>query len=400
MLEPGGIRQVPDGRPAQAPPLDAHDALGVVQHMYRCALDGDERLWDSALRDLATLHDVERASALSIDQRTGGYRILSAVGFDLVELASSFRRYGLDGDPLFHVVRRLPRYATFRDGQVEDAVPVYGSPFNRGLAHPDNFAKHLVGVLRNDDENLTAVAFWRSATCPSFSDEQCKTLAWLLPHLDQVMQMRQRLDAAPPAAGRMLPPDTLLYEGARHGLVVLDGDGRVLLATREASRILATEEALRIDQSGLVGRTPRINERFREACAAAARGDASRPAPQVLRIPRPAGRLAYEVLVVPADFYGQSTLLPPGAATLVVMTDPGVLFRTSTKRLLALGLTAAEARVCESLMRTGALGAAAEDAGISLSTARSHVKNIYRKLGVSTQVELVQSLASGFDYGF
>lgn len=61
----------------------------------------------------------------------------------------------------------------------------------------------------------------------------------------------------------------------------------------------------------------------------------------------------------------------------------------------AYGLSAAEARVACELARTGRLVSAAARLGLSANTTRAHSKSIFRKLGVSTQAQLVQLLASG-----
>jgi DNA-binding CsgD family transcriptional regulator len=58
------------------------------------------------------------------------------------------------------------------------------------------------------------------------------------------------------------------------------------------------------------------------------------------------------------------------------------------------GLTLAEARLCEALVRTGSLSDAACASRIGMNTARSHLKGIFAKLGVSSQLHLLQRLAA------
>jgi DNA-binding CsgD family transcriptional regulator len=57
-------------------------------------------------------------------------------------------------------------------------------------------------------------------------------------------------------------------------------------------------------------------------------------------------------------------------------------------------LTPAEARVCESLFRTGSVDAVAEDLNLTRNTVRSHLKSIYAKFGVVSQGQLMQRLAN------
>jgi DNA-binding CsgD family transcriptional regulator len=89
----------------------------------------------------------------------------------------------------------------------------------------------------------------------------------------------------------------------------------------------------------------------------------------------------------------QRAILPPTAAFMVAISDPKSLGGLSDQRLRDFGLTGAEARLCQALIRTGSLLHAADELRISRSTARSHLKNIFAKLGVTSQVQLVTRLA-------
>ena len=57
---------------------------------------------------------------------------------------------------------------------------------------------------------------------------------------------------------------------------------------------------------------------------------------------------------------------------------------------IALNLTRSEARVVYGLIVGGSVDEAAEMAGVSLSTARTYLKNVFSKTGVSRQAELVR----------
>ncbi len=56
-------------------------------------------------------------------------------------------------------------------------------------------------------------------------------------------------------------------------------------------------------------------------------------------------------------------------------------------------LTPAEARVCVALFQAGSVDGAAEAAGLTRHTVRSHLKRAYAKAGVSTQGQLLQKMA-------
>jgi DNA-binding CsgD family transcriptional regulator len=98
--------------------------------------------------------------------------------------------------------------------------------------------------------------------------------------------------------------------------------------------------------------------------------------------------------MIPVTDGVQRAILPPAAVFMVAITDPEVVAGVSHQRLRGYGLTGAEARLCQALVRTGSLNHAADDLHISPSTARSHLKNIFTKLGVTSQVQLVMRLAA------
>jgi len=159
--------------------------------------------------------------------------------------------------------------------------------------------------------------------------------------------------------------------------------------------LAAPGDCIEIIHNRVVAIDPTLRNALERARVASlqARPDAH---PPILRAPRTGGGLPCEIQVLPAAGRPRAELLPPGAASVVLLTDPVSFFRPSRQRLRALGLTVAEARLCEALLRSGSLPRAATETGIAHGTARSHLKAIFAKLGVSSQIELVQALVSGY----
>jgi DNA-binding CsgD family transcriptional regulator len=376
-------------------PVNARDALAVVQHIYACALTPGVGLWDTVVADVADFLGVERASAATVDKSTRRFTLLGVIGFDARTIESAFRRFGVESDPLYRAALPRPAHSTFYDGE---ALPPLEerrrAPFHGMVGGPENIGHVLAGIVRNDADALVVMAFWRTVDGGGFTPEERETLAWLMPHVSQACDIRARVaDGNFPAAQAWLPQAARRF-GGRHGLVVLDAEGQVLLANAEASRILARGDPLQLARNRLTAADPALRqhlERARVESLGTVDGQAA-DTPPILRVPRPGARLGYEVQVLPA---AGREMMPPGAATVVVLTDPEAVLGLAAGRLQALGLTAAEARLCDALVRTGALPRAAAELGIAHGTARSHLKAIFGKLGVSTQIELVQVLVAG-----
>lgn len=118
--------------------------------------------------------------------------------------------------------------------------------------------------------------------------------------------------------------------------------------------------------------------------------------PSCLFIPRPSGAPSYTMVVAPAGAAG-----PAGgdiAAATLFLTDPVGPSALPRPELLAegLGLTASEAEVARLAAMGRGMGFVAESLGISLNTARTHLKAAYAKTGVNHQVALARTIAERF----
>jgi DNA-binding CsgD family transcriptional regulator len=85
----------------------------------------------------------------------------------------------------------------------------------------------------------------------------------------------------------------------------------------------------------------------------------------------------------------------PGAPAALIVEASAPTPRDGAQRLrLTYGLTEAEARFAEEILKGDGKRAAAERCGISYSTARTHLSRIFDKTGVHRQAALVRLLKS------
>ncbi len=84
-----------------------------------------------------------------------------------------------------------------------------------------------------------------------------------------------------------------------------------------------------------------------------------------------------------------TTRLP---AALVLLGDPDRRAAPGLKLLRSLGLTGSEARLAKGLAAGRPLVESARSIGISHNTARAHLRSVFDKLQVRSQVELVRVL--------
>lgn len=370
--------------------------LDVVQELYASAMQGTSEIWRKIHDQCSLLLESEAGGFVSTDKVNQAADIASLIGFDQEKAIKAYRDYGVEVDVLFMGTLSMGAASTFLGTEKIGFRALQRSPFYGILSAPLDLRFVCGGILENDDAHHSALYFWRRKDQPDFDQASLATLGTVLPHVRQALEVQRRirgpqLDGTPVGALTMAT-----FGNSRHGILVLDEKGTVLFANREAERIARSGSGigirngcLRVDDATMAADMERMMSRAlgisRETGCAPMRP---------IRIPRKSGGQPYELLMIPVTDGAQRAILPPTAAFMVAITDPETVAGLSHQRLRNYGLTGAEARLCQALVRTGSLNNAADDLHISPSTARSHLKNIFTKLGVTSQVQLVMRLAA------
>lgn len=173
----------------------------------------------------------------------------------------------------------------------------------------------------------------------------------------------------------------------------LASDGRVLFANAAAIALVNAGDGLR-DVGGRLHTTcgaeqAHFDAKIREAAqVTAGTGDGW------LRVSRCKGGLPYAVLVAPL-IVSDDQLIAAGAKILVLVHDTAAHRCASVAMLTSFyGMTETEGRLASALSGGHSIDSAAALLEMKPSTARFHLKAVFRKLGVSRQQDLVRLLAS------
>jgi DNA-binding CsgD family transcriptional regulator len=232
----------------------------------------------------------------------------------------------------------------------------------------------------------------RAATKPDFGPDEHAVLRALAPHLQRAVSIHRRLgnlELERAASHRIL-------DNLRAAVVFLDESGKVIAHNDAAERIFRQEdgliltrlERLRAARSSDDGSLQRF---IRDACATGTGKGMS--AGGTLPIHRPSGR-PYAVIVAPLALR-QWPLLERRPAAVVFVSDPEDLVKPLAERLAPLfGLTPAEARLAAALAARQSLEDYAEQASLTIGTARWTLKRVLEKTGCRRQSELVHLLAT------
>jgi DNA-binding CsgD family transcriptional regulator len=259
----------------------------------------------------------------------------------------------------------------------------------QGIAHP--FTAFLYNAAPG--EPLSVLGGFREESSGPLRGQDLDPVRSLVPHLQRALVVHSRVQGAELRADAAVE----VLDRICGGVILLDERGRLLAANRAAERILALSDGLVLGRDGPSASTAEQTGELRRAVAGAARTGARKgeEAGAVLRLARPSGRPALEVVVTPIRIES-SPLFDREAAAAIFVAGPDAPVDGPPQRLRQLfGLTPVETEVASRLVKGMDLAAIGDDLGITIHTARGHLKQLFAKTGTHRQPELVGVLLTG-----
>lgn len=181
------------------------------------------------------------------------------------------------------------------------------------------------------------------------------------------------------------------------GLLLLDARRHVVLQNRGARRVASLDDGFRIDSAGPSVEDARENATLQKLIADALEWNAGGAIASTgfLAVSRPSGKQSFAVMVAPL-LSGPGRTVVHDAAVAIFVADPEAGRIHDPEVLGAMySLTHSEAELVRLLAKGMSLEEAAERRGVSVNTARSHLKHVFAKTGTSRQGELVRLVLSG-----
>jgi DNA-binding CsgD family transcriptional regulator len=358
------------------------DALGVV---YAAALQPGG--WPGILEALAPVFGTGKVMLFQVDRIWPSASITEGIGLD-PGIMQAMRERDLAQDKMWQAALRLPPGAVFRTDDLHPANVLQRGPLYGKIAVPAGIEHVLSANLECTALYFTNICFLRGDA--PFTVVAKETLALLVPHLQIIRRV------AVGDAGRR--EALLSFERARQPLVVLDRSGYALHVNQSAQKFLERADGIALKFGRFLFDSVATQTEFervvRETLVLPENAEA--PVLQKVRVARRSeDGPPYAINVVPVQRPDSRALMPDDAGCMVLIYDDDAWMELPTDRLAWLyQLTSAEARICEALYRSGSVDAAAQLLCLTRHTVRSHLKSIYTKFGVSTQVQLMQRLAN------
>ena len=292
----------------------------------------------------------------------------------------------------------LDPFVRLKEGEVVTAEELIGkawldSPVYREYLKPLDI-RHLLGTDIYTQEGIECrLRITRSHDARPFSAADKALVRFLMPHLKRSIQLHARLD--------YLECERQLFAGTVNrmllGMISFDQAGNILETNQEARRILAEKDGITVSGNTLVahGSTEgrELQRMIRQALTTGPDGNQGPGVVEALAVTRPSGRAKLGVLVKAVPL-GQWSESKHRLAAVVYLRDPESNAVQPSHELVRrlFELTRMEATLALLLAEGYTLDEAAEKMNVRRNTARTHLRSIFCKTGVTRQTMLVRLL--------
>jgi DNA-binding CsgD family transcriptional regulator len=356
--------------------------LPIVETIYDAAVDPSQ--WATALAKLSAPTDGKGFIVIHDPQMAAGS----------CPIFANWEASAIDSYNKYYASRNawLSRVATRPVGKAEPSeyfLPrsdLLKTEWYSDFLRPNKLVSGVgVTVLRDSSRFVSA-----GVLLPRCTDaEHAAHLALLqrvTPHLERALKVNRQLGGAD---FRWRAAEECL-DRLKVGVVVTGPDGKVLFANAEANRIFGQKDGLCLDRDGhLVAGTSQNHGRLQRILQSIVAGHDLSGESGVLSVRRRSGRHPYGLLAAP--------LRPPdqlfgaeGKMAIIFISDIASRQPSAGRLAETFGLTPAEGRLLHVLLQGHGLGEAAALLGISVNTAKTHLRSLFGKMDCSRQADLVR----------
>jgi DNA-binding CsgD family transcriptional regulator len=349
------------------------DLIELIGGWYGAARDGAQ--WPALFERLARVFEADQVVLLGHDAARG-------------ELWASVAR---GTEPAL-----VERLAAMLAGTPAIPAPAWsaGRPF---AVRPQLAAgvEHQLGLVDEIEPGvMLAVGIFRARGALPFGADECGALGRLAPHIANAARIARQLGTAHATATAI--GETL--EKLSAAVMIVDRGARVISANR-AARALAPVSGLAVREGALRVERPADDRALRAAIAAVlgAQDHGGAPPARDVTIHGAGGHMLALRVAALGEAAEAETGAVRGRALAVVHALAGAATAEPRAHILApaYGLSAAEAELLDGLLGGLRLAEIAASRGTSRETARSQLKSIFHKTGVSTQSDLVALVTGG-----
>jgi len=262
-------------------------------------------------------------------------------------------------------------------------------PGSAAVAGNQHAATHsIAGLVLADGSNRCAMFLFRGEQSIRFDPSEQAALARLMKYYRRAIDLNNRFIRLSVEHNAALAA----LEFAPRAIIFLGQSGQIAYQNSAARMILAKNDGLRESQGSVHIDDSMGQKKLDEYIEQAHSIDATAcPDSMICKIPRHSSAAAYQLIVSKIQFNARRAALNDGELlAMIIIHNPDDLIDLNAKFLRTFyELSPAEARLAQALYKYHTLTNAAESLGISVHTARSELKHVFKKVGVKSQSALL-----------
>jgi DNA-binding CsgD family transcriptional regulator/PAS domain-containing protein len=360
----------------------------IVENIY----DGSGNIseWSPIVQDMASYCSAAAGGIVVFNPSTLDVPVSCASGVDQEFLDTYIDRFAAN-DPRWPPLLNSIGKACRSDDIVGLDVMESSELINDFFA-PRNFRWTMGSLFSQVGGMIGAINFLRPRRCGPYSDEELRRLGLFVPHLRRSFTLYAQLQQHRTAARSY----EALFSMMPAPMLLLTGDGRVIIANPAAERILRRGDGLSVHAERLQALRSADQKKLYESlqnATLAMRGSIALQPHGTFLIHRTDGQRAYQVGIVPLPRAHLLIEFDSHAELAMFIVDPEVRPKADLLGYQhAFGLTPAEARLAAHLVEGSSLAEIANKHRISITTVRSQLRTLFAKTETHRQVDLIRVL--------
>jgi DNA-binding CsgD family transcriptional regulator/PAS domain-containing protein len=364
--------------------VDDRRILELIDEIYDAALDS--RRWPKVIESLSDVFHCVGGALLQRERDSAEMGFIEFGGMDAATRIA-YQQYYSARSVWMPAAFAGCRELVIGHELAPDKRSFEQSEFYNDWLRPQGVYDAIGGVIQRSARSLTVVTVLRAERAGLVTEAEKQVFARLMPHVRRAIDIHRRL------YGMQLQRDGALQalDALQIGILLTDRAGRAIFANRVAEEILSRGDGLALVRGQLRAARPQDSRKLGALIQGATKTSRSlgQEPGGILSLPTSTGT-AVAVLVSPCPRLG---LLEPAA--LVFLGTPLRSLRLEEQSVARrYGLTRAEVRLLQALVDGKRLTDYADSAGITLNTAKTHLKQIFAKTGSRRQADLIRLIVA------
>lgn len=388
-VRPSG-RHAVVGKAQKTSPTDEAELLSaLVGTIYDAALSPE--LWPDALRGASGFLPGLAASLFAKDASNKSLAIYyDDGGIDQHYVSLYMQTYGkIDPASTAHYFAEIGEPISTID--IAPLHEFHATRFFQEWAKPQGLIDFIASAIDKSATTVAMFGVFRHERDGVVDDEARRRMRLITPHVRRAVMIGRAIDLKAAQAATF----TDAFDGLSASMVLVDASGRIVHANAAAHAMIESQTVLRIASGRLTTNNPESGKALRDAIDAAGKGDAALGTRGIaLPITSRDGE-HYVCHVLPLTSGERSRAGSVFAASAVLLIQKTALGTPAMPEMIAktYKLTPAELRVLLAVAEVGGTSEVAEAFGISETTVKFHLKNLFEKTGARRQADLVRLLA-------